>query len=561
MVRPLRVRAGGVSDSVKGLGGLGGTARRRGLTVAAATALAFMITAAALAATGEIVVQECIEDNDPPAGDACIRDADGLGGAVAGAASPDGLSYYAVSVTDDAIVRFARGQSGALSPLGCIDDEDSGADSCQLSASGLDGAFSVAVSPEGNSVYVAAFDDDAIVRFDRDPATGALSAQGCIDDDDPGQGPDSCAQSADGLDGVVSLAVSPDGKSLYAASLNDDAVVRFDRGTETGTLTPQGCIDDNDSGADDCSAATDGLDGARSVVVSPDGESVYAASGPDDAVVRFTRDPQNGRIFAGGCIDDNDSGPDDCSQSTNGLDGARAVAVSPDGESVYAGSQIDAAVVRFGRDLENGTLTAEECIDDNDTGADTCVGSTDGLSGTFSLTVSPDGLSVYAAGLDDDAIVRFDRDSPGGELTPQGCIDDNDAPDGPDACAQSADGLGGALGVTSSAGTTSLYAQSVDDEAVIWLVRQDEDPPETTIVSGPRRKTKKRRASFEFVSSEPFSSFECKLDKRGFKPCGSPRAYSKKLLRPRKHSFHVRALDEPGNTDPTPAKLKWKIKG
>lgn len=528
--------------------------------LAAAAACALVAAATALAATGEIAAQECIDDNDPPAGDACTRSIDGLGGVVAGAASPDGRSYYAVSVTDDAIAEFARGRSGALTPLGCVDDEDSGADSCRLSSPGLDGAFAVAVSPEGNSVYVAAFDDDAIVRFDRDSSTGALSFQGCIDDNDPGQGPDACAQSTDGLDGVASLAVSPDGGSLYAASLDDDAIVRFDRDSATGTLTPQGCVDDNDSGADDCAASADGLDGARSVAVSPDGRSVYAASGPDDAIVRFDRDPQSGRIAAQGCIDDNDSGADACSQSTDGLDGARAVAVSPDGESVYAGSQIDDAIVRFDRDPSSGALTAVDCIDDNDSGADSCARSTDGLAGAFSLALSPDGLSVYAAGLDDDAIVRFDRDRQGGALTPGGCVDDNDPPDGPDVCAQSADGLGGALGVTASAGTTSLYVQSVDDEAVVWFVRQDEDPPETTIVASPRRKTHKRRASFEFVSSEPFSSFECKLDKRGFKPCAPPRRYRRRLLHPAKHRFRVRALDEPGNTDPTPAKMKWKVR-
>ncbi len=156
---------------------------------------------------------------------------------------------------------------------------------------------------------------------------------------------------------------------------------------------------------------------------------------------------------------------------------------------------------------------------------------------------------------------RFGRDPDDGALTSQGCIDDNDGPDGPDECERSADGLNGAIGVTSSAGTTSLYVMSVYDEAVLWLVREDEDPPETTITRSPNPKTKKRRASFEFVSSEPFSSFECKLDRRGFKPCPSPRSYGKSLLRPGKHTFRVRALDEPGNTDPTPARIRWKVRG
>ena len=208
-----------------------------------------------------------------------------------------------------------------------------------------------------------------------------------------------------------------------------------------------------------------------------------------------------------------------------------------------------------------GALSAAGCVDDHDSGADACEGSVAGLDGAFSLSVSADGLSVYVAALDDDAVVTFARGADDGALTSQGCIDDNDAPDGPDDCERSADGLNGAIGVASSAGTTSLYVVSVYDEAVLWLVRDDEDPPETTITRSPNPKTKKRRAIFEFVSSEPFSTFECKLDKRGFKPCPSPRSYGKSLLRPGKHTFRVRALDEPGNTDRTPARIRWKVRG
>jgi hypothetical protein len=273
------------------------------------------------------------------------------------------------------------------------------------------------------------------------------------------------------------------------------------------------------------------------------------------------RDPQTGRLTPQGCVDDDGDGPDNCSQTADGLDGARSVVVSPDGESVYVAAQIDDAVARFDRNPDTGALSDEGCVDDEDSGPDTCAGSSPGLDGAFSLSVSADGLSLYAAALEDDAVARFDRDPETGELTAGGCIDDNDAPDGPDECAQSANGLGGAVGLASSAGTTSLYVLSVYDEAVLWMVRQDESPPETTITRDPNRRTKKRRATFEFVSSEPFSMYECKLDKRGFKPCPSPRSYGKKLLRPGKHSFRVRALDEPGNTDPTPARFRWTVRG
>lgn len=83
-------------------------------------------------------------------------------------------------------------------------------------------------------------------------------------------------------------------------------------------------------------------------------------------------------------------------------------------------------------------------------------------------------------------------------------------------------------------------------------------PPETTITKKPKKKSAKRRATFKFVSSEPDSTFECKLDKKPFKPCTSPQRY--KRLKPKRHRFQVRAIDAAGNVDPTPAKAKFRIK-
>ena len=95
---------------------------------------------------------------------------------------------------------------------------------------------------DGRSVYGASFQYDAIVRFDRDPATGALTYQGCIDDNDTGA--DDCAASVDGMDQPRGIAISPDGASVYVTTQIDDAIVRFDRAAD-GALTPAGCIDDS----------------------------------------------------------------------------------------------------------------------------------------------------------------------------------------------------------------------------------------------------------------------------------------------------------------------------
>ena len=87
----------------------------------------------------------------------------------------------------------------------------------------------------------------------------------------------------------------------------------------------------------------------------------------------------------------------------------------------------------------------------------------------------------------------------------------------------------------------------------------DTNPPQTKITKGAANKTDKTKVKFRFSSSEPDSTFECKLDKKTFKPCTSPKTI--KHLDQGKHKFKVRAIDAAGNVDPTAAKDKFKVVG
>ncbi len=87
----------------------------------------------------------------------------------------------------------------------------------------------------------------------------------------------------------------------------------------------------------------------------------------------------------------------------------------------------------------------------------------------------------------------------------------------------------------------------------------DTDPPETKITKGAPNKPDKTKLKFKFTSSEPGSTFECKLDKKALKPCTSPRKV--KRLDDGKHKFKVVATDAAGNTDPSAAKDKFKVVG
>jgi DNA-binding beta-propeller fold protein YncE len=212
------------------------------------------------------------------------------------------------------------------------------------------------------------------------------------------------------LDGAGAVTVSPDGKSVYVVS--SDAVVRLVRNTTTGAITQPagaaGCI--SQTGAGPCADGR-ALDGAGSVAVAPDGKSVYVAS--NNAVVRLVRNTTTGAItqpagWAAGCISQTGAGP--CADG-RALDGPREVAVSPDGKNVYVVSEYSDAVARFDRNTTTGAITqpagwAAGCI--SQTGAGPCANG-HGLLGPSSVVVAPGGKSVYVAADNGDAVARFNR--------------------------------------------------------------------------------------------------------------------------------------------------------
>ena len=221
------------------------------------------------------------------------------------------------------------------------------------------------------------------------------------------------------------MTVSPDGRNAYVASNASGAVAVFDRAAD-GTLTQKagtlGCI--SDTGAGPCGDGT-ALGGALGVVVSPDGKSAYVASFDSDAVAVFDRAADGTLTQKPGtaaCISDTGAGP--CVDGT-ALDGASSVTVSPDGRSVYVASQISSAVAVFDR-AADGTLTQKPgtaaCI--SDTGAGPCIDGT-ALDVAASVAVSPDGQSAYVASFDSDAVAVLDR-AADGSLTQKpgtaGCI-------------------------------------------------------------------------------------------------------------------------------------------
>ncbi len=347
----------------------------------------------------------CVSDT----GAAGCADGSALDRATSVTVSPDGRSAYVASAASGAVAVFDRAADGTLTQkpgtAGCT--SETGAGAC-ADGRALDFAVSVTVSPDGRSAYITSQQSDAVAVFNR-AADGTLTQKpgtaGCISN--TGAGP--CADGR-ALTAAASVTISPDGRSAYVASFLSDAVAVFDRAAD-GALTQKpgtaGCI--SETGAGPCADGT-ALDGAVSVTVSPDGRSAYAASAESDAAVVFDR-AANGTLTqkpgTAGCISEIGAGA--CADGP-ALDGARSVTVSPDGSSAYVASFDIGAVAMFDR-APDGTLTQTPglaaCI--SDTGAGPCADGT-ALDGARSVTVSPDGRSAYLATLDSDAVAVFDRE-------------------------------------------------------------------------------------------------------------------------------------------------------
>ena len=67
----------------------------------------------------------------------------------------------------------------------------------------------------------------------------------------------------------------------------------------------------------------------------------------------------------------------------------------------------------------------------------------------------------------------------------------------------------------------------------------------------------RRRVAFSFAADEPGARFRCKLDRKPFPPCRSPRAYTVGLG---PHALRVFAIDAAGNRDPTPARFSFRVR-
>lgn len=112
------------------------------------------------------------------------------------------------------------------------------------------------------------------------------------------------------------------------------------------------------------------------------------------------------------------------------------------------------------------------------------------------------------------------------------------------------------VGPTETASSpTPTPSPSPEEATAAAAVPEDHTAPETSLSADyPDGRT----AVFSFTADES-ASFACRLDGGAWTACGSPTTYSD--LDAGWHDFAVRATDETGNVDPTPAETRWHASG
>jgi 6-phosphogluconolactonase (cycloisomerase 2 family) len=283
----------------------------------------------------------------------------------------------------------AQGPPGALTSLGCLATPP--APTGCVGDAGVNGVGAPAFSPDGRQVYVPARNPGSVTVYARDAATGVLTRTACFSATALG----GCTTVPE-LAGAAQAAVAPDGRNLYVTTseingqAKPDGVVAFTRAAD-GTLAFLGCAGEANLSARCATVAQ--LNQNAPVAVSPDGSTVYVGSQGTEAVTAFARGAGGG-LAQIGCVANNQPPP--CTTAAKPFSTPSSIVVAPDGHQVYVSDyNTPYRVIALDR-AANGSLTTRSelaaCV--AQPGTADCLTHTALHEGT-SLAMSADGRFLY----------------------------------------------------------------------------------------------------------------------------------------------------------------------
>lgn len=255
----------------------------------------------------------------------------------------------------------------------------------------------MAISPDGRQLISGHWDDIGVGLYSVDQNSGGLSPQGSV--------------SLPNMAAIGAVAFSPDGKNVYWTSSSGNGVAIANRDPNSGMVTPVKSITNatiyvcgvnpgNPPILITCPIQT--MVGARDVEVSPDGANVYVSGQIDGSLTVFNRNLETGSLGYRQRFSNT-------VESTVPIEGAAGLAIPNDGKNVYMVSRTSSTLVNFARG-DDGLLDLRQAFTNS-------VGGVTGINGVFAVAVSDDGEFVYAVGYSNDAVAIFDRNPADGFLT------------------------------------------------------------------------------------------------------------------------------------------------
>jgi DNA-binding beta-propeller fold protein YncE len=441
----------------------------------------------------------CLSSTAAAAEGDCTRSLRALNGAQGLAISPDGANVYvAGGPAEGGLLIFDRDPAtGAVTQkagtAGCIVDRGNATPdpTCaqgQLIGNAWGGGNPVTVSPDGNNVYLVSAEYGSISVFDRDPTTGALTQKagtaGCIQQSTNGnRRPNDCDKTGRGMAALLTIVISPDGKNAYGSTWSN-SIVTFDRNVATGTLTQKsggaGCFRSNTN--ESCTALTTPveLSQTQNLIVSTDGNHVYATSYTRGRIWLFDRNATTGDLTPVTCFEAI-GGTGQCAAAsgvaalrgfdTLDIESANVITQSPDGRTIYASGYAKGIAI-LQRDPTTGFLSQAAgtagCIADVAAAGAAfsgCATARGMNTDFFQLAVASD--AAYLMSNTQDAILVFARDSATGALTQSSGTDGCFA----NAASELANctvavGLDGVMRVAVSPDGATLYAMAGTSQAL-----------------------------------------------------------------------------------------------
>ncbi len=267
-----------------------------------------------------------------------------------------------------------------------------------LDANGIRGMNSMAISPDGNHLYVTAYETHTLAWFTRDKDYGTLVYSGKIRQGDNFWDGNKWI-TVEGLWKPNKVVISLNGKYLYVVSeLESKPLSWYSRNDVTGELTYGGGTSQGFIGIQ---SGNSRVYSASSIVLHPADYYLYAVSSLDDGLLWFSTDPGTGALTFLDSIHNNDNG-------ITTLEGVDQLAIAWNGEQVYVTSTFSKAVSWFEVNKTTGALTYRNSwVETKDPD----------LYYPTSMALTLNSGDLYIASINEGDIKHFDRVPQNGDLT------------------------------------------------------------------------------------------------------------------------------------------------